>query len=105
MVSTPRPVIESVVASVCGRGVERLLPLPSGGMNETYRVELSGGRAVIARIARQETPWFTDEAQLMVRARDAGIPVPEVLATVVARSPMWGALVGFVLRQDVLRHG
>lgn len=48
-------------------------------MNETYRVELSNEVAVIARIARQPTPWFTDEARLMAQARDAGVPAPEVL--------------------------
>jgi aminoglycoside phosphotransferase (APT) family kinase protein len=79
MVTTPRPIIDSVVQSVCGRAVERIVPLTGGGMNETYRVELSGDVAVIARIARQSVPWFTDEAHLMAQARDVGVPTPEVL--------------------------
>ena len=56
MVTTPRPIIDSVVRSVCGRGVERLVPLAGGGMNETYRVELpamslwsSGSRVSLPR--------------------------------------------------------
>lgn len=79
MVTTPRPIIDAVVRSVCGRGVECLVPLAGGGMNETYRVELDDGVAVVARIARQPTPWFIDEAQLMVKARAAGVPTAEVL--------------------------
>jgi aminoglycoside phosphotransferase (APT) family kinase protein len=79
MVTTPRPIIDSVVQSVCGRAVERIVPLTGGGMNETYRVELSGDVAVIARIARQSVPWFIDETHLMSQARDVGVPTPEVL--------------------------
>ena len=36
METTPRPIIDSVVRSVCGRGVERLVRLTEGGMNETF---------------------------------------------------------------------
>ena len=79
MVPTPRPIIDSVVQSVCGRAVEGIVPLTGGGMNETYRVELSGDVAVIARIARQSVPWFADEAHLMAQARGVGVPTPEVL--------------------------
>ena len=78
MVTTPRP-IDSVVQSVCGRAVERIVPLTGGGMNETYRVELSGDVAVIARIARQSVPWYTDVAHFMAQARDVGVPTPEVV--------------------------
>jgi hypothetical protein len=38
MATTPRPLIDSVVRSVCGREVERVVRLTGGGMNETYRV-------------------------------------------------------------------
>jgi aminoglycoside phosphotransferase (APT) family kinase protein len=79
MVTTPRPIIDSAVRSVCGRGVERLVPLAGGGMNETYRVDLAGDVAAVVRIARQGAPWFIDEAHLMARARDAGVPTAEVL--------------------------
>jgi aminoglycoside phosphotransferase (APT) family kinase protein len=77
--STPRPIIDSVVRRVCG-SIHRLVPLAGGGMNETYRAELTTGVDVVVRIARQTTPWFLDEAQLMAHARDAGVPTPEVLA-------------------------
>lgn len=79
MVTTPRPIIDSVVRSVCGRDVERLVPLAGGGMNETYRVELRSDVAVVVRIARQREPWFIDEARLMTQARDVGVPTAEVL--------------------------
>jgi aminoglycoside phosphotransferase (APT) family kinase protein len=79
MTTTPRQVIDSVVGSVCGHGVEQLVRLTSGGMNETYRVELADGGSVIARIARQSVPWFTDEAHIMARARAVGVPTAEVL--------------------------
>jgi len=79
MTTTPRSIIDSVVRSVCGRQVERLVPLTGGGMNETHRAELADGVTVIARIARQPERWFTDEAHLMTQARDVGVPTPEVL--------------------------
>jgi aminoglycoside phosphotransferase (APT) family kinase protein len=79
MVTTPRPIIDSVVRSVCGRGVERLVPLAGGGMNETYRVDLASDVAAVVRIARQRAPWFIDEAHLMAQARDVGVPTAEVL--------------------------
>ncbi|WUF26826.1 aminoglycoside phosphotransferase family protein [Kribbella sp. NBC_00482] len=79
MGTTPRTIIDSVVRSVCGRDVVRLVPLAGGGMNETYRVELAGEGAVVVRIARQDVPWFIDEAYLMTQARAAGAPTAEVL--------------------------
>jgi aminoglycoside phosphotransferase (APT) family kinase protein len=79
MVTTPRPIIDSVVRSVCGRGPERLVPLAGGGMNETYRAEFAGDVAVVVRIARQPTPWFIDEAHLMAQARAVGVPTAQVL--------------------------
>src|ERR671932_520011 len=79
MATTPRPLINSVVRSVCGRAVERVVRLTTGGMNETYRVELPNEVAVVVRIARQPVPWFTDEAHLMAQARGVGVPTPEVL--------------------------
>jgi aminoglycoside phosphotransferase (APT) family kinase protein len=79
MATTPRQVIDAVVGSVCGHAVEHLVRLTSGGMNETYRVELAAGGSVIARIARQPVPWFTDEAHIMAQARAVGVPTAEVL--------------------------
>lgn len=99
MVTTPRSVLDSVVRSVCGRDVERLVRLTGGGMNETYRVALSNGVAVIARIARQPKPWFLDEAYLMRQARDLGVPTPEVLG--VERVEHEGELLSFSIQRYV----
>ena len=79
MATTPRQVIDSVVGSVCGHGVDQLVRLTAGGMNETYRVELAGAGSVVVRIARQSVPWFTDEAHIMAQARAVGVPTAEVL--------------------------
>ena len=79
MVTSPRPLIDSVVRSVCGTGVERLVPLTGGGMNETYRAELASDVAVLVRISRQAEGWFIDEAHLMGLAREVGVPTSEVL--------------------------
>src|SRR5919201_4264392 len=79
MATTPRPLIDSVVRSVCGREVERVVRLTAGGMNETYRVELPNDVAVVVRIARQPVPWFTDEEHVMAQARGVGVPTAEVL--------------------------
>lgn len=79
METTPRTIIDAVVRSVCGRDIERLVPLAGGGMNETYRADCVGDVAVVVRIARQPTPWFIDEAHLMAQARAAGAPTAEVL--------------------------
>ena len=79
MATTPRQVINSVVRSVCGHGVEQLVRLTSGGVNETYRVELEAAGSDVVRIGRQPVPWFTDEEHVMARARAVGVPTAEVL--------------------------
>src|SRR5438874_5825502 len=79
MATTPRPVIDSVVRSVCGREVERLVRLIGGGLHETYRVEVRNDVAVVVRIAREPVPWFTDEEHVMAQARGAGVPTADVL--------------------------
>jgi aminoglycoside phosphotransferase (APT) family kinase protein len=79
MASTPRRIIDDVVRSLCGREVERLVPLTGGGLHEAYRAEVRAGDPVVVRIARRPVPWFTDEAYVMAQAREVGVPSPEVL--------------------------
>ena len=79
METTPRPVIDSVVRSVCGSEVERLVRLTSGGLHETYRVEVPNHVPAVVRIARRPVPWFTDEEHAMAQARGVGVPTPDVL--------------------------
>ena len=86
MATTPRQVIDSVVRSVCGHEVEQLVRLTSGGVNETYRVELAAGVSVVARIARQPVPWFTDETQIMAQARAVGVPTAPISAKMLSSS-------------------
>jgi len=77
--TTPRPVIDSVVRSVCGRELERLVRITSGGLHETYRVEMLNHVPVVVRIARRPVPWFTNEEHTMAQAREVGVPTPDVL--------------------------
>ena len=77
--TTPRPVIDLVVRSVCGSEVERLVRLTGGGLNETYRAEVPSDMPVVVRIARQPVAWFTDEEHVMAQARGVGVPTPDML--------------------------
>jgi aminoglycoside phosphotransferase (APT) family kinase protein len=79
MATTPRPIIDSVVRSVCARDVNGIVRLTTGGVNETYQVELPNDVAVVVRISRQPVPWFTDEEHVMAQAHSVGVPTPEVL--------------------------
>ena len=97
VITTPRLIIDRVVRSVCGRDVEHLVSLAGGGMNETYRAELSGDDAVVVRIARQPEPWFIAESHLMSRARVAGVPTAEVLG--LEHHDHGGELLSFSIQQ------
>lgn len=97
MAATPRQVIDAVVRSVCGHGVDQLVRLTSGGLNETYRVELAAEGSVVVRIARNSAPWFTDEARIMARARAAGVPTAEVFG--VEHLEHDGELLSFSIQQ------
>jgi len=79
MDTTPSDVIKTVILTVCGCDVKQLERLTAGGMNETYRVELTRGVPVIVRIARQMEPWFTHEQHNIELARTVGVPAPDVL--------------------------
>lgn len=99
MPATLRPIIDSVVRSVCGCEVEQIVRLTSGEVNETYRVELPNAVSVAVRIARRSVPWFTDEADLMAQARSVGVPTPEVLG--VERMDHDGELLSFSVQKTV----
>jgi aminoglycoside phosphotransferase (APT) family kinase protein len=77
--TTPRLVIDSVVRSVCGGEIERLVRLTSGGLHEAYRVEVANHVPAVVRIARRPVPWFVDEEHAMAQARGVGVPTPDVL--------------------------
>jgi hypothetical protein len=79
MVTTPRPIIDSVVRSVCGRDVERLVPLTGGGMNETYRVELASDVAVVRPDRASACAVVHRRGEAHGAGADVGVPTPEVL--------------------------
>ena len=79
MATTPRQVIDSVVRSVCGHGVEQLVRLRWRDERDVPRRAGRRRGSVVARIARQPVPWFTDEAHIMAQARAVGVPTAEVL--------------------------
>ncbi len=97
--TTPPDLINSVVRSICGREVDRLVRLTAGGLNEAYRVEVRNDRPVVVRIARRPTPWFTDEARLMAEAREVGVPTPDVVG--VEQVDHNGELLSFSILQIV----
>ncbi len=99
METVPRVMIDSVVRSVCGDTVERLVPLTGGGLNEAYRADVVGDRSLVVRIARRPEPWFTAEAHLMAQARRAGVPTPEVLG--IEQVEHDGALLSFSILRFV----
>jgi|SRR4051794_33218769 aminoglycoside phosphotransferase (APT) family kinase protein len=99
MATTPRPIIDSVVRSVCGREVERLVRLTGGGLHETYRVEVRDDVPVVVRIARRPEPWFTDEEHVMAQAREVGVPAPDVVG--IQQVDHHGELLSFSILQLV----
>src|SRR4051812_28084286 len=100
MATTPRPVIDSVVRSICGHEVEQLVRLTGGGLHETYRVDVRNEVPVVVRIARQPVPWFTDEEHVMAQARGVGVPTPNVLG--VGQVDHDGELLSFSILRLVL---
>jgi hypothetical protein len=99
MATTPRPLIDSVVRSVCRREIERVVRLSGGGMNETYRVELPGEVAVVVRIAHHGVRWLIDEGHISALARGVGVPSPEVLG--VEHVDHGGELLSFSIQRFV----
>ncbi len=80
--SVPRPVIVTVVERATDRKVATAHRVIRGDEYEVHRVHLTDGSVVYLRVAwpgsRRTSTHF--EAWAMGQARDAGLPVPEVLA-------------------------
>ena len=76
----PRDRIISCVEHETGRFVEALERVVNGYDNEVYRVGLAGAETVYLRIRRFGEGDFDGEVWAMVRARQAGVPVPEVVS-------------------------
>lgn len=77
---TSSAVVTDLVKRVTGRDVESLCRVVNGYDNEVYRVDVIGWKPVYVRIHRQGEGDFEGETWAMEQARNAGVPVPEVLA-------------------------
>jgi Ser/Thr protein kinase RdoA (MazF antagonist) len=81
----PRSLVVDLAARASGGEVVDVRRVVGGYDNEVYRVELADGRSVYPRIRRLGEAGGHGEAWAMSQARQAGVPVPEVLSlTVVA---------------------
>lgn len=96
--ATSREVVLDLVAtatghaSLSGAGLIRLSRIVDGYDNEVYRADLGVPRqrdptVVYVRIRRYGEGTFDEEAQAMAWAREAGVPVPEVIMTCELATP------------------
>lgn len=76
----PRSVVVRLAEKADGGHVEKVERVVRGYDNEVYRVGLAAGLAVYVRIRRYGEGQLDQEVWAMAQARDAGLPVPEVLA-------------------------
>jgi aminoglycoside phosphotransferase (APT) family kinase protein len=78
-----RSELARVIERATGDAVAASRRLVRGDENEVHRVELTGGAVAYLRVSFPGTPLskLRHEAWAMSRARDGGVPVPEVLAT------------------------
>lgn len=77
--NTSHEVINEVVKQATDSEVGTISKLLFGEVNEVYDVSTNAGQEVIVRISRSKTPRFLAEACAVKKAREAGVPAPEVL--------------------------
>lgn len=77
--STQPGQIIALVGRASGNGVESLQRIVNGYDNEVYQAAMSDGPCLYIRIRRHGESDFSGEAWAMGLARDAGVPVPEVV--------------------------
>lgn len=77
----PRHVVVGLAERATGRRVGEVERVVRGYDNEVYRVGLDGGAVVYPRIRPAGDRGQPDEVWAMKRARAAGVPVPDVLAS------------------------
>ena len=78
--STAPALVAGLVKKAIGGDVESVQRVVNGYDNEVYRVAVVYRGHVYVRIRRHGEASFDSEACAMTQARDAGVPVPEVLA-------------------------
>src|SRR5262249_36139771 len=76
---TPAAVIEQQVRAATGDGFGTARRLIVGEVNEVYDTVTTAGLPLIVRISHQEDPRFIAERWALDRAREAGLPTPQVL--------------------------
>lgn len=76
---TPAAVIEEQVRQATGSGLARANRLMLGEVNEVYDAVTTAGLRLIVRISHQDDPRFAAERWALDRAREAGLPTPQVL--------------------------
>lgn len=77
--SVPGDAVARLVIRATGQQLTNSERIIGGYDNGVYRVDLSNGRRVFVRIRRHGDGAFDSETWAMDLARDAGVPVPEVL--------------------------
>jgi aminoglycoside phosphotransferase (APT) family kinase protein len=81
--ASPHDVIRTVVVQALGDpSVAEIARLTSGASRETWTCVVGGERVVVQRQRRGDVRDMAIEAGLVGAARDAGVPVPEMLAFV-----------------------
>ena len=79
MPTTDRSRLADAVRAATGERAVAWERLIGGEVNEVYAAALTTGAEVIVRISRQPVTRFESERWALAAARDAGVPVPEML--------------------------
>lgn len=77
--NTPDVILEKVVKSAVGYGIDKKQKIMEGEVNEVYVVTPTKGNDIIVRISREKHNRFQSEKWAMNRCRDVGVPVPQIL--------------------------
>jgi Ser/Thr protein kinase RdoA (MazF antagonist) len=77
---SPVAVIAGAVRRATGAALLRHERILAGLTNEVYAATAADGQAVIVRISHAPGPQFEQERWAIERCREAGVPVPEILA-------------------------
>lgn len=78
--NTSDEILEKVVKSAVGYGINKKEKIMEGEVNEVYVITPTKGEDIIVRISRGKDSRFESEKWAMDRCRDAGVPVPQTLS-------------------------
>lgn len=77
--NTSDEVLEKVVKSAVGYGIDKKQKVMEGEVNEVYVITPTKGEDIIVRISRGKDSRFESEKWAMDRCRDVGVPAPQIL--------------------------